>query len=195
MKDAIERFKTIVRENFSKEDFAYHEWMNEYHLDIVERIALELCDFYPEADKSLVQTLVWFHDFGKPLDEENERTVTLAEGPKALEECGFTPEFIKKVIEYWKLMEQKNEIDIGTTPIEVRIVSSADGASHFTGVFYSSYFRDDINEPFSEIQKRVQSKIEQDWNRKIVLPEARKAIEKRYQYARELFGDFPEKFI
>ncbi len=194
MQNEINKFKNIVIENFSRKDFKYHEWMVEYHLKIVERIAMELCDIYREADREVVQALVWFHDFGKPLDEENERNITRIEGPKVMLECGFIQEFINKVVECWELMEKKNEIDIRTTPIETQIVSSADGASHLTGVFYSSYFNED-GDDFITTQNNLREKIEKDWNRKIVLPEVQKAFEGRYLKAKEMLGKFPDKFL
>ncbi len=193
MSTPIEKFSAIVKENFSREDFVYHEWMNEYHLNIVHRIAMELCDKYPQADRNVVEALVWFHDFGKPLDEKNEKTVTLEKGTACMRECGFDDAFIARVLEYWKLMEQKNDIDIATTPIEVQIISSADGASHFTGVFYPSYFGDGLS--FNQTQEELRIKIDKDWNRKIVLPEARAAFKKYYERALEMLGVFPNKFI
>ncbi len=194
MQESIEKFKSIVIKNFSRKEFKYHKWMVDYHLKIVERIALELCDIYTEADRDIVQALVWFHDFGKPLDEENERAITLEDGPKVMLECGFAQEFIDIVVQDWKLMEKKNEIDIRTTPIETQIVSSADGASHFTGVFYPSYFNED-GDDFLTTQKYLLEKIERDWRRKIVLPEVQVSFEDRYLKAKEMLGEFPKKFL
>ncbi len=194
MQENLTKFKNIVIENFSRKDFTYHEWMVEYHLKIVEKIAMELCDIYTEADRDIVQALVWFHDFGKPINEENERVVTLSEGPKVMLECGFSQEFVDKVIEYWQLMEKKNEIDIRTTPIETQIVSSADGASHFTGVFYPSYFNEN-GDDFTTTQEYLKKKIEKDWNRKIVLPEVQKAFQCHYLRAKEMLGEFPNNFL
>lgn len=194
MQENISKFKNIVIKNFSRKDFKYHEWMVEYHLKIVEKIAMELCDVYTDADRDVVQALVWFHDFGKPIDEENERTVTLTEGPKIMLDCGFNQDFINRVVECWQLMEKKNEIDIRTTPIETQIVSSSDGASHFTGVFYPSYFNED-GDSFTTTQNHLREKIEKDWNRKIVLPEVQKAFESRYLRVKEMLGEFPDKFI
>lgn len=194
MEENILKFKDIVIKNFSREDFKYHDWMVEYHLEIVERIAMELCDIYTDADRDVVRVLAWFHDYGKPFDEENEKAITLSEGPKVMLECGFTQEFIDKVVKYWKLMEQKNEIDIRTAPIETQIISSADGASHLVGLFYPSYFNED-GENFTSTQSSLSAKIQKDWERKIVLPEAREAFEDRYIKAKELLGEFPDKFL
>jgi len=194
MEENLTKFRNIVIKNFSRKDFKYHEWMVDYHLKIVEKIAIELCDIYKEADRDIVLALVWFHDFGKPIDEKNERVVTLEEAPKTMLACGFSQEFINKVIEYWQLMEKKNEIDIRTTPIEVQIVSSSDAASHFTGVFYPSYFNED-GDDFATTQKHLKEKIGKDWNRKIVLPEAQKAFQDYYLKAKEMLGEFPDKFL
>ncbi len=194
MKENLTKFREIVIKNFSREDFKYHEWMVDYHLKIVEKISLELCDLYPEADKDVVLALVWLHDFGKPFSEEKEREITLNDGSKVMLNCGYSEDFIKKVVELWKLMEMKNEIDIGTTPIETQIVSSADGASHLVGVFYSSYFNED-GDDFATTQKELRAKMEKDWYRKITLPEVKKTFETSYQRARELIGEFPDKFI
>jgi len=191
----MEKFREMVKANNAKYGFVYREWMWEAHLLVVHKIAMELCGIYPEADRELVEALVWFHDFGKPIDEENEREVTRTEGPKTMRECGFGEDFVSKVLRYWELMEQKNEIDIRTCPIEVQIISSADGCSHLVGVFYASWFRDYAGQPLVEIQKMVKEKMEKDWNRKIVLPEARQAFDQRYLHAKELFGEFPKRFI
>lgn len=177
MNEKIEKFKQIVIQNFSREDFEWHEWMVDYHLKIVERIALELCDAYPKANRDLVKVLVWFHDFGKPLDEKRESEMTLSEGKKALLTCGFNDDFITEVIENWKLMERKNEIDLRTAPIEAQIISSADGCSHFVGIFYATYFGD--GDDFETTKAELKKKIEKDWSRKIVLPEAIEAFKKK----------------
>lgn len=193
MEEQIQKFKDVVIKNFSLESFLYRDWMVDYHLKVVERIALELCDIYSEADRDLVHTLVWFHDFGKPIDKKNEKAKTLELGPKALKECGFEDIFIEKVVSYWQLMEQKEEIDISKTPIEVQIISSADGASHFTGVFFPSYFGD--GDDFKTMQENIRLKIKKDWERKIVLPEVKKYFQGRYALTQELLGKFPDKFL
>ena len=195
MNDLIDVFKGIVIENCKNESFKYREWFVKDHLLIVEKLANELCAFYPEADKDIVNVLVWFHDFGKPIDEVNEREITRNEGCRVLREIGFSNDFIKKVLYTWELMEKKNDIDISKQPIEVQIISSADGGSHFVGKFYSSYFRDDPNESLESIEDRLEKKINKDWNNKIVLPELKKAFKERYKKALEIVGEYPDKLI
>ena len=193
MQNQILKFKQLVIQNFSRPDFVYGEWIVPYHLEIVERLALELCELYPEANRDVVETLVWFHDFGKPIDEKNEKEVTLREGVLALVDCGFPQDFIDTVVMHWKLMEQKNEIDLHEAPIETQIISSADGASHFVGLFYPTYFGD--GHSIAVTQEKLKKKIGVDWNRKITLPEVKKAFEARYKIMKELYGEFPDTFI
>ena len=114
-----------------------------------------LCDIYKEADRDVVFALVWFHDFGKPIDDKNERTITQEKGIGIMKEIGFTQDFIDKVFNCWVRMEMKNEIDISRESIDVQIVSSADGASHFVGKFYSTYFMDEKKESIEMTEKRI----------------------------------------
>ena len=195
IQEKLEAFKEIVIENCNREDFEYREWFLKDHLMIVERIAMELCDLYLEADRDLVFALVWFHDFGKPLDAKNEYATTVEDGIEALRSVGLNEEFIEKVLAAWTIMEKKKEIDIAKESIEVQIISSADGASHFVGKFYSSFFRDDPNETFSSVEKRIKEKIIKDWERKMVLLEVKKSFENRYLRALEIVGEYPDKFI
>jgi len=192
----FESFKQVVIENTdNSENFPYKQWFINDHLMIVERIAMELCEFHPEADRNLVQALVWFHDFGKPINWENEYETTKEKGVEFMRSIGFDEQFINRVLELWQVMEKQEEIDISQEAIEVQIICSADGAAHFTGLFYSSYFRDDSDESVESIKNRIRAKIKKDWERKIVLPELKKAFQNRYLRALEIVGEYPEKFI
>ena len=191
----LNAFKQIVIQNSQGEAFAYREWFIPDHLIIVERIAMELCDKHPEADRDVVFGLVWFHDFGKPIDEDNEYEVTKTRGVEAMRSVGLPDEFIEKVLAHWLRMEMKNEVDISKESIEVQIISTADGASHFVGKFYPSYFRDDAAEPLSGIVQRLRDKMTKDWQRKIVLPEVKEAFKERYERAKEIVGEYPQEFL
>jgi len=195
LKTKLSEFKKIVISNCTNKEFEYREWFIPDHLLIVERIAMELCDIYKEADRDVVFALVWFHDFGKPIDAKNERVITKEKGIEVMLEIGFTEEFVNKVYDSWVRMEMKNEIDISKEAIEVQIVSTADGASHFVGKFHSTYFMDDKQETVKNLEKRISDKIKQDWDRKIVIPEVKKAFKDRYLRSLEILGEYPDKFI
>lgn len=195
IQDKLNKFKEVVIENSKNEDFEFREWFIADHLIIVEKIAMELCDIYKEADRDVVTALVWFHDFGKPISIKNERELTKEKGIDALKNIGFSQDFIDKVYKYWERMEMKKEIDISKEPIEVQIVSTADGASHFVGQFYAGFFSDEPKEGIEWVREEIRKKIQVDWERKIVLPEVKKVFKNRYLNALELLGEYPEKFI
>lgn len=146
-----------------------------YHLEIVDRIATELLEFYPEANTQLVKAMVWMHDYGKALN--------------------FDTEFIDKVIKYISILDRKLEIDLNSAPIEVKIVSSADGCSHFVGPFMSLWWWENSDKSIEELLNDNLKKVDKDWNRKIVLAEARRAFEKHYNILLQQSCAFPDKFI
>jgi len=78
-------------------------------------------------------------------------------------------------------MEKKNEIDISQTPIEVQIISSADGASHFVGPFMRIHRKDKHHKEIHELMQDDIKKATKDRTRKITLPEVKKFIKPRYE--------------
>jgi hypothetical protein len=179
----------------SDPNFRHHEWYVRYHLEIVERIAGELTHNYPEADPTLVRVLVWLHDYGKTLDPANEHGATLSAGRVVLLATGFDAAFADRAVGYAELLDRKLDLDLATAPIEVRIVSTADGCAHLVGPFFHLWWQEHADRPFEQLMADNRRKLHQDWTRKIVLPEARAAFEPRYRVLREQFGELPERFL
>lgn len=198
MDTPVGRFRSHVIElsNNSKQ-FRHHDWFITHHLEIVERIALELTAIYPDADADLVTALVWLHDYGKIIDFDRQYELTLAMGPEKLREAGFDAQFIEKALSYVEIMDSKETTDLSdpSVPIEVRIVSSADGCAHLVGPFLYLWWYENPGIPYEELMAGNLKKIEKDWNKKIVLPEARAAFEHRYRHAREQAGTLPDSFL
>ncbi len=196
MEELIESLKQHVINQASQAEFIHHDWYVQYHLEIVERIALELCDRYPEANREMVQTLVWIHDYAKILDKEHEDDARLLEvGYAKLLELGFTPTFADLVLENLRIFEMKMEIDLRQSPIEVQIVSSADGAAHLVGPFWMIYHKENAHQSIDALLAENQRKLKKDWERKIVLPVVRAAFLERHRFVTEQTGIFPEKFL
>ena len=174
--------------------FLHHEWFVEWHLAIVEKIALELCSIYQEADKNVVLTLVWVHDYGKILDMEKQHKLN-HKSKELLLGLNFPVDFVEKTICYLEIMEKKMEIDLKKAPIEVQIVSSADAASHLVGPFMSIYWKEYASKTIQELAQSNIKKLKKDWERKVTIPEIKKTFQDRHNFMLEHAGLLPEKFL
>jgi hypothetical protein len=92
-KGMIEGLRNDLIQAYSRTTFIHHEWYVRYHLEIVEKIAIELAGKYHDADQDLVLALVWLHDYGKTIDPQNQYQLTLTEGRKKLIAAGFDDSF------------------------------------------------------------------------------------------------------
>jgi hypothetical protein len=195
MSDKIKRLKDHVVNVSSDEDFVHHKWFIKYHLEIVHAISMELSEIYDKSDPELIEVMVWLHDYGKILDYNNQEEMLFKEGRKLLENLEFNDEFINKVMGYLQLFEKKMEVDLSNSPIEVKIVSSADAASHFFGPFFFLWWYENPEKDFEDLMKDNMAKAEKDWYRKIVLPEVKTLIKDRYKYLLEQAGNLPDKYF
>ncbi|MGB4758540.1 MAG: HD domain-containing protein [Candidatus Saccharimonadales bacterium] len=202
MQDKIEAFKQHVQELAGSPEFVHHKWFVKWHLEIVEKIANELLEYHPEADRDLVAVMVWLHDYGKILnfDQEYDRGL-LNVGRDKLIELGFPEDFANKAADNIKMHDKSLEMDLRQAPIEVQISSSADGCSHMVGPFLPIFWHEATDKTFAgksfeELMRLNSKKLDKDWNHKIVLPEARQAFEQYYTVLkRTLAGELPEKFL
>ncbi len=189
----IARFRAVVCRAARHPGFVHHRWYVEYHLVLVERIARELCDVYPDADCGLVQILVWLHDYGKLIDRANEHAATLAYGQAALLACGLGPDLVARALRYYELFERYDAI--ARAPLEVRIASSADGAAHLVGPFYAIWWHEHPERDIPMLMADNRRKALIDWDKKIVLPEVRAAFAARHRLLLEDCGNFPGTFL
>ncbi len=195
MDELIKRFKSHVILSSSNPKFVHHDWYVKYHLTIVEEIASELCDIYTDANREIVELVVWLHDYGKVMGFGKDHQKTQEIGGDKLLEIGFPRDFTEEALRITKIVDEQENLDLPETPIEAKIISSADGASHMVGPFFPIWFKDNPNHELEELNKENMTKLEKDWKRKIVLPEVKKLFKNRYQFLRENYGDIPKRFL
>lgn len=187
--------KDKIIELSANPDFIHHKWFIEHHLEIVENIAMELCDIYLGADRDTVYAMVWMHDYGKIIDFDNQYAKTLELWEVIMSDAWLPIDFSKKVLWFIEIMDQKMQLDISKTAIEIQIISSADGCSHFVGPFLNLWWYENSTKDYKTLMEDNIYKLNKDWNNKIVLPEARKAFEGRYNFHIERCWKLPEKYI
>jgi len=195
MDKLINNLKNTVSLAASDPRFIHHQWFVKYHLNLVEQIALEACKHYQNADRDLVKTLVWIHDYGKIKGVKDDLPKILFITEKLMLDIGFPQDFTQKAIDYLRIFESKMEMDLHTAPLEVQITSSADGASHLVGPFYYLWWLENPTRNFEDLMADNQKKAQKDWTKKVVLPEITQAFADRHKFIMENSGLIPESFL
>lgn len=163
-------------------NFNHDKWFPEYHLQWVETLSTDLCEFYPEAKRDVVIAMAWMHDYGKILDFNNQYDHAYIErGRKKMIELGFDEVFATTVADNIKVFDAKENID--QAAIEIRIVSSADACSHLSGPFHALYWWENPDRYFEDIMRENVRKMTVDWEQKMTLPEAKRVYEPLHQAA------------
>ncbi len=198
--EQFDALKWHLKEVCSSPDFAHHKWFIKWHLEIVERLALELCEHYPDADKDLVTVMAWMHDYGKIMDSDNQNMMTMILGREKLVELGFASDFVAKAIENIESMDKSQYVDLSKSPIEVQIVASADGCAHWVGpymkvLWHEATDKTNTGKTYEELMKYDLEQVENCWKHMVVLPEARAAFQVAYEVTASQSGKMPEKFF
>lgn len=194
-KQKLEKFIEHVKEAATNPNFKHHSWFIEWHVILVERIALELASYYEGIENDYIRLLAWLHDYGKIIDAHNEQEMTQVAGRRKLLELGFNEDVVARAIKDAELIDSWTTIDMHTASIEAQILSSADGCSHMVGPFMALWLYENPSKPYDVLMQGNVNKLTQGWNRKVVLPEARQFFKQRFMYALEANGVLPQNFI
>ena len=194
MENKLKELRDRVSELSKELEFIHHKWYLKYHLELVEKISLELYEKYESADIHLLKGLVWIHDYAKIIGVKDKKEV-LECSKKLLSDIGFEYEYISNVIHLLDIFESKITKDLSVAPLEVRIVSSADAISHMYGPFYQMYCYENPEMSVEELMGSNIRKLEKDWDRKIVLPEVKELFKERHIFLKESFGELSDPII
>ena len=171
MQSTIEKIKKQVFEECSNPNFEHNSWYWEEHIQPMLKISLELAEKY-NIDKEFIELTVYLHDIAKIRGLENHAE----EGAKIA--ASMIPEFPSKKL----LLEciAKHNKPVITDPIEVKLIASADAASHFLSQFFEIYVIENAGKPLEELFASNLRKAEKDW-KKILLPEAQAMAKEAYE--------------
>jgi len=201
MQEIISAIKSHVERACSNTNFVHHKWYYQYHLLVVERIALELCTIYPSSDRDIVELLVWIHDYEKitrwqTKGEEDKHQEGLVRLRLLLSNCGMTDSDIEDMIKLFETFETKANEVLKDASIEIQIVSSADAASHLASPFFPIDWYEYHNLSIDELLQRGKDKLKKDWEQKITLPEVKKKFRVRYELLLEITaGQYPDSYF
>lgn len=191
----LDELRDRVRVAAANPSFRHAEWFVTWHLEVMERLALELLERFPEADRDTVLALVWLHDYGKIIDFDHQYETSLREGAALMADLGIDDAFARRVIQMIQTIDRNLEIDLREAEIEVRIASSADAASHWFGPFMQLYWYENPEMTIPDLIESNKAKIAKDWDRKMVLPEVCEALERKHQFLLEQAGELPDRLL
>jgi hypothetical protein len=185
--------KQAVSAKSADTNFVHHKWFVKYHLEIVEKIAAELCKKYTEADRFKVMVLAWLHDYEKIIDFDNQYNTELEATKKLMQQLAFDSGFIEQIASDLNIYNAKE--NLSSAHIEIQIVSSSDAASHSVGPFMCLYWYENPALTVEELMAANIRKISVDWEKKITLPEVKEAFSKYRDFNLQVAGQLPETYL
>ncbi len=160
-------------------------WFYEDHILVVEKLAMELCDRYPEANRDAVTLMVFLHDVGRAGNHSKNHDLYGSEyARQLLTENEFSPAFVNLVVEGCKTHSCD---DFGQpVSLEGKILATADALSHFHHGFYLKIFyawsqKSTDKQDFIHLKQKIFAKMDRDLNSKIFFPEAKNVALPLYQ--------------
>jgi putative nucleotidyltransferase with HDIG domain len=170
----IEEIKRIIEKECDDFDYKYHILPV---VEYAEKLA-EICD----ADKEVVELSAWLHDIGRiKFGARNHELTGAGEAEKILKRFGYSDEIIEQVEHC--ILAHRGSGSIQPQTMEAKVVAAADALAHFdmflpmlTAMGKRGKGRDD-----KIIYRWIYEKIERDWNKKILIPEAIKIAEEKYR--------------
>ena len=190
MQNKVQQIKSSL-ENHVKSSKHCDLWFYEEHILIVEKLALDLCELYPKANRDAVILSVWFHDIGRAHGHDVGHDLYGSNyAKKTLTENGFGKDFVNLIVESCKT----HSCDENGKPnsLEGKILATADALSHYHNGFYLrilySWSRKSKND-YHQLKTKLFKKMKRDLNDKILFDEVREKIIPMYEAWQKIVGE------
>jgi len=182
----LKEVRKLVKDRFEENDW-------KYHMLPVVKYAKQLAKSY-KVDKGLVELAALLHDIGRVniKHDEDHHIVGVPEAEKILKKFNYPKEITEEV----KHCVASHRTSKGPKPktMIAKIVANADAMAHFDILPVFFWWRKSRKGyTFEETVNWVNNKLENDWKKKITLPEAKKITKKKYE-ANKLLLDSLKKY-
>lgn len=175
----IEKIRKICEKRYNERDYQFHI------IPIVKNATL-LAEKLG-ADKEIVIAGAYLHDIGVsnfsrencPPPDDEHHILGEKETRKILKKLKCSDEFVDKVAHC--VLAHRGRRDIEPQTLEAEIIRCADAMTHFdTFLDLFDFFLKSCGS-FEEALKKIESKIDRDWDKKLTLPEAKEIVKDKYE--------------
>jgi putative nucleotidyltransferase with HDIG domain len=171
----IEEVRKIVQQQADEKMWRYHIIpVFDYAVDLAEKL---------DADLKVVKLAALLHDIGRIKFGGKDHAKTGSEETvRILKDLGASEELITQV-EHCVAVHPCKKGQPETK--EAEIIANADAMAHFDMIPFFFYMLAD-DKSFAESLQWVEDKVNWDWENKLSLSEAKKAVKEKYQAAKLL---------
>ncbi len=169
----IEQIKELVEQQCSDFDLRYHL------LPVVQhaRGLTETC----HANREVVELSAWLHDIGRiKFGAEDHELTGAEEAQRILTQFGYSEDIIRQVRHC--ILSHRGKGSTSPETIEAKIVATADALAHFDMIpAWLTAISDKGREDVDEMYNWLSEKIDRDWSKKLLIPQAVEMAEEKYR--------------
>lgn len=172
----IKKVEKIIKEKASPEDW-------NYHIKQVVKYSLFLAKKYKYKDLKQVELAALLHDVGrlKYSDKKDiDHHITgVKKANKILTKLKYDKEKTKEILQ--AIVSHRGSDKIKPKTMLDKIIANADAMSHYDALPVFYFWRSQQGDSFQEITDWIINKYKRNWNKKLSLPEAKKAVRKKHE--------------
>ncbi len=182
------QIKQIAKANYSPADYNYHI------LPVVKNALLLAKKLH--ANKEIVETAAFLHDIGtgrarKGYKAQNLHHITgAAKTKKILNRLGYDKDFIEAVCHC--IISHRGRAGPEPKTLEAKIIACADAMAHFDTFLDLFKFFLEYHDSTEEVLPLIEAKMLRDWNKKLILPAAKRLKKKKFEAIMLLIGSMKE---
>jgi len=172
-------------------------WFYKMHQKEVINASKKLLKLYPKANKKIVLISSWLHDISKYY-AKNTKDVPAVEKNHHIDSAKIAERFLRsyklneKEINQIRncILRHRNKPPYRARTLEEKMMTVADTLSHFTSIFYLTYFKFYPEHSIEEMVKNNLAKLKRDWRDIQLLPKAKKLVEEEYKILKKLLENY-----